>query len=165
MSHMKRLVPLNKRMYSSFPITSYTLLPLTNNTNNSNNTNQMIIRLISFKKKMKKINKNNLSSIELIKINKREEEIWANSSLCGKLLYEILRPETPLGPDPVELKDWKSYFENRYPDWSEKFVDDEVAMRVLSKIFTFPLTLSYGLNSIFPIPKEYIKVIIIMIHI
>ena len=99
-------------------------------------------------------------------MNKQQERDWLRIPSSTALLKKLLThsPTHTVSSDavttPTILKDWTSYFHVRYPDCASNITNDAVAMRVLTNISTFPLSLSYGLSKVFPVtvPKDEIKV-------
>jgi len=92
------------------------------------------------------------TELEAVSMAKKQEKDWIRSLKSQNLLKSLMT--SPKQPIPTMnsrvLKDWHTYFHDRYPQTSASAITkDPIAMRVISNISTFPLTLSFGLNKIF----------------
>ena len=92
----------------------------------------------------------------------KEEQLWVRQPSSRTLLQSMLITPINLSSaeNPLNLRDWTSYFKDRYQDCYKLLTEDPVAMRVVSSMGTFPLSMAFGLKQIFPYsrPKEHIKV-------
>lgn len=85
----------------------------------------------------------------------KEEQAWSRQSSSRDLLHAILSSPIDTTSDkyPLQFNNWSSFFERRYPEQNGIIAQDSIAMRILSNVNTFPLSLSFGLNNIFQFGK------------